>query len=251
MICYSIGRNRNQGTCRVSVLCMPAAGFTGNNSGIFALLFQNNHTYGGNKMNPYENCPIYENENYLLRLVKLSDAPDLLLVYSDEKAVPFFNSDNCNGDDFHYTTLERMESAIGFWRWAYEQHAFVRWTVISKNACHARSSGDNRADGSAGIAVGTIELFHRQAHDYYHDCGLLRLDLGSGHETLDSILEILSLIVPTAFDLFNCGMVATKIPPFAASRIAAAEALGFTASAEKLVGGDDGKSYGDYYVLLK
>ena len=40
-------------------------------------------------MNPYENCPIYENENYLLRLVELSDAPDLLLVYSDEKAVPF------------------------------------------------------------------------------------------------------------------------------------------------------------------
>lgn len=65
-------------------------------------------------VSPYEKCPIYENENYLLRLVEASDAPDLLLVYSDEKAVPYFNSDNCNGDDFHYTTLERMQSAIGF-----------------------------------------------------------------------------------------------------------------------------------------
>ena len=44
-------------------------------------------------VNPYEKCPVYENENYLLRLVETSDAPDLLLVYSDEKAVPFFNSD--------------------------------------------------------------------------------------------------------------------------------------------------------------
>ncbi len=97
-------------------------------------------------VSPYEKCPIYENENYLLRLVEASDAPDLLLVYSDEKAVPYFNSDNCNGDDFHYTTLERMQSAIGFWLWAYQDKGFVRWAVIDKNA---------------GQAIGTIELFNR------------------------------------------------------------------------------------------
>ena len=33
-------------------------------------------------VNPYEKCPVYENENYLLRLVETSDALDLLLVYS-------------------------------------------------------------------------------------------------------------------------------------------------------------------------
>ncbi len=59
--------------------------------------------------NPYEKCPSFENEQYLLRLVEASDAPDLLSVYSDEKAVPLFNSDNCHGDDFHYTTLQRMQ----------------------------------------------------------------------------------------------------------------------------------------------
>ena len=53
--------------------------------------------------NPYEKCPVYENENYLLRMVRKEDKEDLLKVYSDEKAVPFFNSDNCGGDDFHYT----------------------------------------------------------------------------------------------------------------------------------------------------
>ena len=186
-------------------------------------------------MNPYEKCPIYENEAYFLRLVEPSDAPDLLLVYSDEKAVPFFNSDNCNGDTFHYTSLERMQSAISFWRLAYDQGAFVRWSIIDK--------GNSQA-------IGTIELFNRRSNDYFHNCGLLRLDLRSDYENEESIRQILSLIVPPAFELFDCGMVATKIPPYALSRKTAAESFGFHASQEKLIGGDDKKEYTDYYVLL-
>ena len=185
-------------------------------------------------VNPYEKCPIYENENYLLRLVETSDASDLLQVYSDEKAVPYFNSDNCNGDDFHYTTLERMQSAIGFWLWAYQDKGFVRWAVIDKNARQA---------------IGTIELFNRQAQDYFNNCGLLRLDLRSDYERTECIREILSLIVPPAFELFVCRMIATKIPPFATRRRDAAEQLGFTASEEKMIGGDDHKAYTDYFVL--
>ena len=97
-------------------------------------------------ISPDEQCPIYENENYLLRLVEASDGPDLLRVYSDDKAVPYFNSDNCNGDDFHYTTMERMQAAIDFWLWAYGDKGFVRWAIVDKGA---------------GQAVGTIELFNR------------------------------------------------------------------------------------------
>lgn len=37
-------------------------------------------------MNPYEKCPVFENESYLLRLVTAEDAADLLKVYSDERA---------------------------------------------------------------------------------------------------------------------------------------------------------------------
>ena len=62
--------------------------------------------------NVYEVCPSFENEKYLLRFVELSDAQELLNVYRDEKAVPYFNSDNCHGDIFFYETLERMEEAI-------------------------------------------------------------------------------------------------------------------------------------------
>lgn len=56
----------------------------------------------------YEDCPVFDNGKYCLRLVGETDAKDLLAVYADEKAVPFFNSDNCHGDTFHYTSLERM-----------------------------------------------------------------------------------------------------------------------------------------------
>lgn len=184
--------------------------------------------------NPYEKCPVYENGTYLLRLIENSDAPDLLQVYSDEKAVPFFNSDNCHGDDFHYTTLERMQSAISFWLQSYQDKYFVRWAIVDKNN---------------GQAVGTIELFSRRAKDYFDQCGLLRLDLRSDYECADTIREILSLIVPPAFELFDCQMLATKIPPAALQRKTAAEQLGFFLSNEKLIGGDDGKIYTDYYVL--
>ena len=184
--------------------------------------------------NPYEKCPIYENKTWLLRLVETSDAPNLLRVYSDEKAVPFFNGDNCHGDNFYYTTLERMQSAIDFWLWAYQDKGFVRWAVVDK---------------MIGQAVGTIELFNRRSSDYFDQCALLRLDLRSDYERTDAIREILSLIVPPAFELFGCRMVATKIPRAAVQRKAAAEQLGFTLSQEKLIGGDDGKAYTDYFVL--
>lgn len=185
---------------------------------------------------PYEKCPVYENENYLLRLVEESDVPDLLLVYSDEKAVPLFNSDNCNGDDFHYTSLERMQSAVEFWKQAHQNKWFVRWSIIDK---------DSRQ------AVGTIELFNRSADDYFNDCGLLRLDLRSDYERTDSILDILSLIVPPTFELFECRMIATKVPSFATERKAAVQKLGFTLSEEAMIGSNDGVRYTDYYVMLK
>ena len=49
---------------------------------------------GGTVMsNVSKNCPKFENQKYLLRFVNEDDYKDLLKVYSDERAVPFFNSD--------------------------------------------------------------------------------------------------------------------------------------------------------------
>lgn len=99
-----------------------------------------------------------------------------------------------------------------------------------------------------GEAVGTIELFHRDAMDAFTECGILRLDLRSDCERAQTIESILSLILPAAFSLFACGTVATKASPAARERIRALENLGFVPSDDVLIG-HDGTAYGDYYVL--
>lgn len=64
--------------------------------------------------NVYEKCPKFENEQFLLRFVEETDALDLLEVYSDKNALPFFNSDNCHGDNFYYPTEEITEVLVYF-----------------------------------------------------------------------------------------------------------------------------------------
>lgn len=74
------------------------------------------------KPDVYEVCPVYEDEKYRLRLVEPGDLQDLLKVYSDPMAVPFFNGDNCNGDTFYYPTEARMGQALDFWRTAWQEN---------------------------------------------------------------------------------------------------------------------------------
>lgn len=182
----------------------------------------------------YEKCPVFENEKYLLRLVEIEDAEGLLKVYSDEKSVPYFNSDNCNGDDFYYKTLKRMEEAIKYWIWEYERKGFVRWAIINKMSSEA---------------IGTIELFNRVSEDYFNACGILRLDLRSDYEKQEDIFEIISLIACPAYKLFHCDKLATKAAAFAEERIKALKGAGFVQVENKLVG-HDGTEYGDYWVKI-
>lgn len=183
--------------------------------------------------NVYEYCPSFESDKFLLRLISSADTADLLKVYSDPLAVPFFNGDNCNGDDFCYKTLERMKQAVDFWSFSYKERYFVRWTIIDKATMEA---------------VGTIELFHREADEYFYECGLLRLDLRSDYETADFIVNIISLIQEATYDLFYCNIIATKAVPQATERLKALRELGFVA-ADKMIVGHDGTKYGDYYIL--
>ena len=41
-------------------------------------------------MNIYETCPVLENEKFIIRLFQNEDCEDLLKVYSDKNALPFF-----------------------------------------------------------------------------------------------------------------------------------------------------------------
>ena len=186
-------------------------------------------------MNVYEKCPELENEQFLLRLIKESDAADLFEVYSDKNALPFFNSDNCHGENFYYDTKEKMLESIKYWFWEYERKGFVRFAIMHK---------------ASSKVIGTIELFNRKADDYFNNCGLLRLDVGSTYEKRETLISILSLIMKSAYELFDCEMVATKAPIYAVERTAALEKCGFIKTDETLIG-HDGHIYYDYWVIHK
>ena len=44
-------------------------------------------------MDIYSTCPTWESEQFIVRLLREEDCDDLLKVYSDKNALPFFNSD--------------------------------------------------------------------------------------------------------------------------------------------------------------
>lgn len=184
--------------------------------------------------NVYESCPVIENGNYILRLMELEDVDDLLAVYGDKRALPYFNSDNCGGGNFYCATIENMREAIRCWLIEYERKGFVRFTIIAK---------------STGKAVGTIELFKRTSTDSLTGCGMLRLDVRGDHEERDVLFDVLSIIVPPAFELFECETIATKAPIYAVERIEALKRMGFEKSDDPVVGQHDGRMYYDYWLV--
>ncbi len=183
--------------------------------------------------NIYEECPEFENERWLLRFVEKSDSEDLLKVYGDKNALPFFNSDNCDGDNFYYHTKEQMDKAIDFWLYSYREKWFVRWAIIDK---------------TTGKAIGTIESFKRPSEDDFNESGVLRLDVGSCYEKVDALKDIMSLIVSHIFEMFDCNQVVTKIPIYAVERAAAAEAFGFEKTDSLLVA-KDGVAFNGYWIF--
>ncbi len=184
----------------------------------------------------YEKCPVLENKNYLLRFVSEKDISDLLEVYSDKNALPFFNSDNCNGNNFYYPTKEKMSEAVKFWEFSYQKRYFVRFTVIDK---------------SVNKAVGTVELFRRDSDDDFNGNGVLRLDVKSDYEQENILSEILTVIVPSAFEMFDCYEIITKVPCYAVERIRAVKKFGFIKSENLMIGTHDGYAYKDYWIVQK
>ena len=94
-------------------------------------------------MNPYEKCPVYETKHFILRMVTMEDAQDLLCCYSDRKAVVRMNADNC-GTDFYFAAPDEMKAYIAIWLQEYTQGAYVRFAVV---------------DRETGRAIGTAEIF--------------------------------------------------------------------------------------------
>lgn len=184
-------------------------------------------------MNIYEACPVLENERFLLRAVKDGDCDDLLKVYSDKNALPFFNSDNCNGDNFYYATKERMTEALGFWKLSYENGWFARLSIV-----------DRAAQG----VIGTIELCLRVSEDEFDHTGILRVDVRSDYEKSDALYSIITLVAPRIPELLGCKGVITKAPIYAVERIEALQKAGFTKSEHFLIG-KVGYAYDGYWTM--
>ena len=182
----------------------------------------------------YEECPVLENERFMLRKAVLEDADDLLNVYSDKNALPFFNSDNCNGDNFYYPTEERMTEALKFWETSYENCWFARLSILDKQK---------------DAVIGTIEGVKRASEDAFDGCGILRLDVGSPYEKEEILFDILSVLLKDFCGLFACNTIITKVPVYAVEREKAVRRAGFEKSEELLRGSHDGYGYRDYWVL--
>jgi ribosomal-protein-alanine N-acetyltransferase len=174
----------------------------------------------------YEECPTYKNKLVTLNQTNLEDTEELLKCYSDKKAIKFFNTDNCNGDDFHYTTVERMTQAIDFWEFSYKIKYFVRWTVILNDT---------------NEKVGTIEMFHRVAEDEFNHYGVLRIDLRSDYETQAVIEDILEIVNENFYKAFDVEAILTKAIPEATERISSLVQKGYQPINKKL------GVYGDYW----
>lgn len=151
----------------------------------------------------YVNCPVYTNETITLRLTNEEDALALLKCYSDEKAVPLFNADNCNGDNFHYTTLEQMKQSIEFWDFSYKSKQFVRLTIILNKTQEK---------------IGTVEMFNRGVAPYYGVVGVLRLDIMSQYENEEVLNEILWLAIEYFYKDFGVEWIITKAGEVAIKR---------------------------------
>ena len=185
------------------------------------------------RKNVYIEIPEMSNDRYALRAIDaMKDASDLFMVYSDLKAVPFFNTDLGKGDDSHYETIKEMFHALDAWSFDYEQKHLVRWAVVDKHT---------------GSAIGTIGLFKRESEDSFHNCALLYLDVRSDYETSECLGSILYIILPEIRWMFACNKVAVKAIPDATERIAALKYRGFQLSAEPLHGAD-GAEYFSYYM---
>lgn len=184
-------------------------------------------------MNIYETCPVLENENFLVRLFKDEDCDDLLKVYSDKNALPFFNSDNCDGDNFYYSTKERMAEAIGFWHMSYENGWFVRLSIVDK---------------ISSSVIGTVELCVRVSEDAFNNMGILRVDVRSDYEEENVLYSIFSLVVPELEKMLGCNGVLTKAPIYAVERIKAIQKVGFLKS-EHLLIGKTGYAYDGYWTI--
>ena len=171
--------------------------------------------------------------DFSLRNLTINDWKELIVVYKDAMCIPFFNSDNCHGDIFYYSTEERMKKAINFWLESMSKGYFVRRVIV---------------DNSNNRAIGTIEYFVRNNEENYNDAIVLRVDVHHYYEKKKPLVKIFRLAVKEAFETCNCNNLITKGWEYAVERRNALQFLGFNEMSEPLIGHEKEK-YCNYWKI--
>lgn len=167
------------------------------------------------KYDPYKTCLPVKGELVTLRLLEPKDAEDLLVCYSDERAVALMNADNCSGS-FLCKKLENMQEAIKWWLVDCKASNYIRYTIL---------------DNASGVALGTIEIFNRGENGGYPNVGVLRLDIRFDHETDEYLRDILTLVQNELFEPFGLEGLMLKAPTAGKTRRAVLEDLGYRETA--------------------
>lgn len=176
-----------------------------------------------------------QNDEILIRPVQEEDWKDLLEVYSDKQALPFFNSDNCDGDIFYYETEEKMKQALNFWKTARDKGWFTRLSIM---------------DRQTGKAAGTMEVCLRVSKDSFDQMAVLRVDVKSDYEKEDFLYACLELVSERIFEWFDCKGVITKVPDYAIERNKAIKKAGYQKT-EEFLQGKQGEHYSGYWIKEK
>jgi len=149
------------------------------------------------KVNPFDECPVYETAHFVFSLVCEDDAEDLFICYSDPVTLAHMNNDNC-GDKWRPQSPDALKFA---WQKDYELRRFLRWSVKRKDS---------------GKTVGTIEIaplpWGRWFFGDEKPIGILRIDLLSVYETAALLSEIITLMATEIMEDFEVNQVVMKAP---------------------------------------
>lgn len=158
------------------------------------------------RTDPYEVCPNYESEHFLLRLVAHRDAADLLECYKLPTVSVCANAENCTYG-YGMQTVEEMEYAIDRWLDEYHNRCFIRLSVLERKSAKV---------------IGTVEIMGGGEDGY----SVLRIDLPSAYEN-EGVLDELLAVSDTLFADLDCAKIVTKADPTARERIRALKANGY------------------------
>ena len=182
-------------------------------------------------MNVFSVCPEYETAHFKIRKLKVEDADELFLCYSDPEAARFFNGDCC-GDDFYYTDKDRFQECVEYWLSRYEAQDFVRWSIQDKEK---------------KSLIGTVELC--PSLKYAVDgkmMGILRIDLKSEYEKQAVLEELVDILMVHIYEDFQVASVIMKIQKEAEERQKLIKKYQFISAKEECNIG-----LSDYYVRYK